>query len=201
MFMDAGGMAALVRHLKGACNSVIQLAAECIKELAVFRDDFSVSAVSAGGIPALVQVLQDNKDPDVLIQAADALANIGHTHESHQTQVGSAPGAIGCIVGLLTDCTNKNFLMALMRAITKLSGSHKGNQDAFIARGVAPHVIMLTGVSKSRDLQLGAVDAVASLVDGNISTQKHMLSEGVEGHLMNLLKKSRQVVVQVNSVP
>ena len=197
MFMDAGGMTALVRHLKGVGNCVIQLAAESIKELAAFHNDYSATAVSAGAIPALVQVLQDNKEPDVLVQCADALANIGHTSESHQSQIGSAPGAIVCIISLFNDCTNKNLLMALTRSITKLADKHKNNQEAFISRGVAPHIIMLTGVSKSRDLQLGAVDAVSSLAEGNAATQKNLLSEGAEGPLMGLLKKSRQVMVQV----
>ena len=198
MFMDAGGMTALVRHLKGKGNRVIQLSAECIKELAEIKLDYASRAVQDGAIPSLVQVLQENKDPEVLVQAADALANIAHSSETHKSQVGSAPGAIVGIVNLFVDNTNKDLLIALTRSVYKIAYEHRSNQNAFISHGVAAHVIMLTNLNKNRDLQLSAVDAEASIAEGNSDTQQHLLAEGAVSPLMSLLKKSRNANVQVS---
>ena len=193
-FTSSGGMAALVKHLKGQSNLLLMLAARCIKELCTVAT-YSDHAAQHGAIPALVKVLQSLHDPDVLVETVDALGNIGAGKETHQSTIGTTQGAILSIVSLFEDCTNKNLLMGLTRAMAKIANVHEDNQNAFINEGVAAPVITLTRV-KNKDMQVNAVIAIHSLAKGNPISQKHILEDGVVMPLIQLLKKSRQPVLQ-----
>ena len=193
-YLASGGLAATVKHLKSTNNMIIMLAARSIKELCTVAR-YSDAAAQAGAIPALTKVLQTNHDPEVLVEAVDALGNIAAGKDTHQSAIGQNPGALASIIALFEDCTNKALLMGLTRAVAKIARLHEYNQNTFINEGVAPAVITLTRV-KNKDLQLNAVVAIHGLAEGNPNSQKYILEAGVVMPLMQLLKKSRQPNLQ-----
>ena len=193
-FMSAGGMAALVKHLKVQNNLVITLAATCIKEICVVKE-YANTAAQHGAIPSLVKVMQSFHDPEVLVETVLALCKIAESSTELQTTVGKTQGAILILSGLFENCTYKPLLMALTEAASTIGHLHVENQNNYIRVGVAPHIITLTRV-KNKDLQLNAVDAIYNLAENNFRTQKLILEEGCVNPLMNLLKKSRQPNLQ-----
>ena len=193
-FMSSGGMAALVRHLKAENNSVIQLSAQCIKEMCQNKE-YCDHAANNGAIPALVKVLQTNPDPGVLVESVLALSNISDQNPTHQGTIGSTQGAVTSIVNLFEDCIHKPLLAALTKAVSKISENHDNNQNTFITEGVALPLIGLTR-GKIKDCQLNAVEAIHSLAAGNPHTQAAILAEGAVLPLLQLLRKNRAPQLQ-----
>ncbi|CAH1779553.1 unnamed protein product [Owenia fusiformis] len=186
---SSGGMAHIVKLLKSSNNFVIQLAAETIKEMCKVKE-YAIQASQAGAIGALVKVIQSITDPDVLVEAVEALGFIAEENENHQGSIGSTPGCVTSLINLYEDCNNKELLMGLTKAIDKIIKNNENNQTAFVDEGVGPHVIMLLKV-KHKDLQLCAVDTLESMAHNNNHAQKAILQEGAVEPLMTLLKKSR----------
>ena len=193
-FMSAGGMAALVKHLKVQNHMVITLAATCIKEICVVKE-YAESAAQHGAIGALAKVTQTIHDPEVLVETVLALCRIPQCKTEFQTTIGKTPDAISSLSGLFENCTHKPLLMALTEAVSTIAHLHVENQNSYVKVGVAPHIITLTRV-KNKDVQLNAVDALYNLAENNRHTQKAILEEGCLNPLMNLLKKSRQPNLQ-----
>ncbi len=193
-FMSAGGMPALVKHLKVQNNMVITLAARTIKEICVVSQN-AEAASQNGAIPALVKVLQTIHDPEVLVESVLALCRIAEGSEALQTTIGKTAGAISNLTSLFEDCTFKPLLMALTEGVISIAHLHEDIQNMYVQEGCAPHLITLTRV-KNKDVQMNAVDAIYSLAENNPHTQKTILEDGAVNPLMNLLNKSRQPNLQ-----
>ena len=170
------------------------MAAECIKEFALFPK-YADKAVQDGCLPALVKVIQTNIEPDVLVQVMLAIGNIAAASTQHQTTIGGTQGAITSTVMLLQDCKSKSLLLAVTEMIAKVCQDHESNQNAFIAEGVASHVITLT-TQKHKDIQLNSVQAIHALAKDNQQTQQAIMEEGVVMPLLQLLRKSRAPKLQ-----
>ena len=190
----SGGIPGLVRLFKSKTNFAIQLAAQILKELCVVKE-YCDQAAQNGAIPALVKVIQDLNDPEVLVEVVSALGNIADNNPSHQATIGTSLGAVSAITCRFEDCTYKPLLMALTKTVTKICEKNEINQNAFVAEGVSSHIITLTRV-KNKDIQLAAVEGIQKLAEGNAHTQQHILEEGVVMPLLQLLRKTRQQNLQ-----
>ncbi|XP_074644329.1 ankyrin and armadillo repeat-containing protein-like [Tubulanus polymorphus] len=189
-FCSSGGMQALVKQIKEPNAHLVELTAKAMRLLGLVESHANLAAQN-GAIPALVKVIHTFKEPEVLIEAIDALGNIVDGKEVHQGTAGNTSGCITGLVGLFEDNVNRDLLNSVTVTIRKLAENHSRNQLAFVEEGLAPHVIMLTRV-KNRDLQLRSVEAIHVIVMGNTDTQRLFLESGAVMPLMQLLKKSRQ---------
>ncbi|ELU14680.1 hypothetical protein CAPTEDRAFT_224898 [Capitella teleta] len=192
--MASGLMTSLIKMLKSQHSYILQMAASVTKELASVAE-YAEQAAQAGAIPSLVKVTQTVKEPEVLVEVAHALASIVQHDPAHQQALGGQQGAISSIIGLFDGLSHKDLLLALTKLVSAAVKQNETNQTAFVQQGVAPHIITLSRV-KHKELQMSAVVAVHRLAEGNPTTQKIILDEGVVHPLMQLLRRSRQADVQ-----
>ncbi|KAL5021576.1 hypothetical protein ScPMuIL_000731 [Solemya velum] len=188
-----GGLYAFVRLLKSTSNTVIQLSAEILKKLAMTKE-YAEQEVQNNAVPGLIKVLQNVTEPDVLVEAVDALGNIAEMGNK-QTMVGTANGCIPAIITLFEGQKDKALLYSLCVAVRKISDNEKSNQMMLVDKGVTPYIVVLTR-TKNRDLQLSAVEAIHKLAENNPQTQKEIVKENAQELLLQLLKRSRAELVQ-----
>lgn len=186
---SSGGIPAFIRLLKSQSTQSIQLSAQILKELVKTRE-YADNAVQNNAIPSLLKVLQTIKDPEVLVEVVDALGNIAEVSTTHQSTIGNTPGSLQSITNLYNNQKDKDLLYSLNHAVGKIAYKNTNNQNNFVELGVTPHVVVFC-LTKNRDLQLSAVEAIHKIAEDNPKTQKAMLVERAHDHLMKLLKKTR----------
>ena len=191
---SSGGISAFVRLLKSTNNMAVQLSAKILKELAKVKE-YADNMVQNSAIPGLLKVLQSIPDQEVLIEAVDALGNIAEVSPQHQSTIGQTPNSLNSIVSLYKDQKDKGLLLSLTNAVGKISVSNQHNQNTLVDLGVTPYIVVLCR-TRYRDLQLAAVETVHRLADDNPKTQKAILHEHAQDHLMQLLKKTRAEALQ-----
>lgn len=191
--ISSGGIPIFIKLLKSPCNHVIQLSAEILKEMATEKEYTEVETQN-NAIPTLVKVLQTIRDEGVLVQALECLGNIADVDLKYKAQVGTSPGCITTIVGLFENQKDKSLLHSLARVVGKIAYQDEVNQNSFIETGVTPHIVVLTA-TRNRDIQVSAVEAISKVADNNKKTQKAILADNVQEHLLRLLKNTRAKAV------
>lgn len=191
---SAGGIDALIRHLKSSNNRIIKLVSMSLSLLSAVRSHADQIS-QKGAIPALVTVMQKNSNPEVLVDVVTALGAVCDGSDSRQSLLNTTLGGIQSLSDILEDCVDPDLLLALCQCVSKVTRRHTVNQNAFATCGGAPSVIMLTDI-KNKEIQLAAVDTIHMLAEGNSYTQKVLAEEGVTGPLINLLNKSKSQVIQ-----
>ncbi|XP_041376737.1 ankyrin and armadillo repeat-containing protein-like [Gigantopelta aegis] len=198
LLVSSGGIPAFIKLLKSQNSYAVQLAAEILKHLAR-KPDYAEIESQNQVIPCLLKVMQSFHDPEVLVQAVEAMGNIAEAGPHHQRAIGSAQGCIATIVTLF----EKNYPLlshTLVDAVSKIVKGDKDNQITFVDEGVTIQIMqVIMSQSRNRELQLSAVQAIHCLAEDNTHTQKDILDKGAERLLMQLLKKSRAEKLQENT--
>ncbi|XP_052818748.1 ankyrin and armadillo repeat-containing protein-like [Mya arenaria] len=191
---SSGGIPAFVRLLKSQNNMTIQLSAQILKELATIKE-YADNMVQNNAIPNLLKAMQTVNDHEVLVEAVDCLGNIAEVNPSHQSQIGQLPNSLHTIVGLYKDQKDKALLFSLNKAIGKIANKNQSNQNTIADLGAASYVVILCR-TRNKDLQLSSVEAIQALAEDNPKTQRVILSERAQDHLMQVLKKTRVEMLQ-----
>lgn len=191
---SSGGIPAFVRLLKSQNNMTIQLSAQTLKEMASIKE-YADNMVQNNAIPGLLKVMQTVNDHAVLVEVVDALGNISEAASQHQSAIGQLPGSLQSIIGLYQDQKDKNLLFSLNKTVGKIASKNQTNQNALVDLGAASHVVILCK-TRNKDLQLSSVEAIHRLAEDNPKTQRVILSERAQDHLMQLLKKTRAEALQ-----
>ncbi|CAG2212123.1 ankyrin and armadillo repeat-containing protein-like [Mytilus edulis] len=192
---SSGGIIAFITLLKSTNHYVIQLSAEILDSLAT-NQTYALQISQNNGIPALVKVLQDIHDYEVLIPAVHCLGNLAESETKIQAQVGTSHGCIPQLVVLFEEFHEHSFLVTLSNVVGKIANNDETNQNNFINAGIVPHIISLLNIRSSKDIQMSAVDTIYKLSIGNDSTQKAMVGENIHEHMLKMLRVTRIVVIQ-----
>ncbi|RXM34253.1 Ankyrin and armadillo repeat-containing protein [Acipenser ruthenus] len=199
---NSGGLPTLTSLLHKASQRVFLGTVLVIKEIAV-EEKYAEALSSAGVLSALLEVLQlaseniaeGKEETFFLILVVDSLCSMAQASESCRNAMGKQKGFFSPLVGLLEAGNPKSLLMALCKAVSSMVARHPSNQTAFLKENGEVPLVQLLKV-KSRDLQLGTIQAIYSLAEGNEHAQKRVLVSGGVKPLMQLLTKSRTVSVQ-----
>ncbi|MGH0119994.1 UNVERIFIED_CONTAM: hypothetical protein FKN15_061112 [Acipenser sinensis] len=199
---NSGGLPTLTSLLHKASQRVFRGTVLVIKEIAV-EEKYAEALSSAGVLSALLEVLQltsvniteGKEETFFLIPVVDSLCSMAQASESCRNAMGKQKGFFSPLVGLLEAGNPKSLLMALCKAVSSMVARHPSNQTAFLVENGEVPLVQLLKV-KSRDLQLGTIQAIHSLAEGNEHAQKRVLASGGAKPLMQLLTKSRTVSVQ-----
>lgn len=186
---SSGGIPAFVKLLKSTNSMTVQLSAQILKELATVRE-YADNMVQNNAIQGLLKVMQTSHDNEVLVEVVDALGNIAEASPQHQNAIGQLPGTLQSLVALYKDQKDKGLLFSLNRSVGKIANKNQNNQNTIAELGAASHVVVLCR-TKNKDLQLSSVEAIHRLAEDNAKTQRVILAERAQDHLMHLLKKTR----------
>lgn len=81
------------------------------------------------------------------------------------------------------------------KTVAKVAYQHQNNQNSLVDLGAAVYVVILCR-TRNRELQLSSVEAIHRLAEDNPKTQRVILSERAQDHLMQLLKRTRAEALQ-----
>lgn len=191
---STGGIPAFVRLLKSESSLTVQLSAQILKELAKVKE-YADNMVQNNAIPSLLKVMQTLHGNEVLVEAVDAMGNIAEASAQHQSAIGQLPGSLQSLIALYKDQKDKNLLYSLNRTVGKIAKQNQSNQNSLVDLGAAVYVVVLCR-TRNRELQLSSVEAIHRLAEDNPKTQRVILSERAQDHLMQLLKRTRAEALQ-----
>lgn len=191
---STGGIPAFVRLLKSQNSLTVQLSAQILKELATVKE-YADNMVQNNAIPSLLKVMQSAYENEVMVEAVDALGNISEASPQHRSAVGQLPGSLQSLIALYKDQKDKNLLYSLNKTVAKVAYQHQNNQNSLVDLGAAVYVVILCR-TRNRELQLSSVEAIHRLAEDNPKTQRVILSERAQDHLMQLLKRTRAEALQ-----
>jgi len=186
---SSGGIPAFIKLLKSNSKTTVQLSARILKELATVKE-YADSMVHNNILPALLKVMQTIPEPEVLVEVVEALGNIAEASPQHQNAAGSLSGCLQSLVALYKDQKNIPLLFSLNNTVGKMANKSQNNQNTIAELGAASYVVILCR-TKNKDLQLSSVEAIHRLAEDNSKTQRVILAERAQDHLMQLLKKTR----------
>ncbi|XP_045192048.2 ankyrin and armadillo repeat-containing protein-like [Mercenaria mercenaria] len=191
---STGGIPAFVRLLKSQSSLTVQLSAQILKELAKVKE-YADNMVQNNAIPSLLKVMQSAYDNEVMVEVVDALGNIAEASPQHQSAIGQLPGSLQSLIALYKDQKDKNLLFSLNKTVGKIAHQNQNNQNSLVDLGAAVYVVILCR-TRNRELQLSSVEAIHRLAEDNPKTQRVILSERAQDHLMQLLKRTRAEALQ-----
>lgn len=186
---SSGGIPAFVKLLKSNQCQTVRLAAKILKELATIKE-YADNMVQNNVLAGLLKVMQSIPDIEALVETVDALGNIAEASPQHQVAIGQLPGCLQSLVALYKDQKDKGLLFSLNKTVGKLANKNQNNQNIIAELGAASYVVILCR-TKNKDLQLSSVEAIHKLAEDNGKTQRVILNERAQDHLMQLLKKTR----------
>lgn len=189
-----GGPDTLIRHLKSTDSTLVRLSCAVLSSLSA-ASQYTELISNKGAIPALINVLQNGYDSDVLVEAVRCLGILCEDSTVRQGLVTTTLGGIQTLCTVMGECSNAELLLEICRSVSKITRRHTVNQNSFLTSGGGQHIIALTDI-KNRDIQLAAVDTIHMLAEDNPYTQPKLIEDGVIGPLINLLNKSKSQVIQ-----
>jgi len=189
-----GGIDTFIRHLKSPTGDIIRLVSVVLSLLCSVKK-YANEAANQGVIPALVAVLKLSHEPEVLVEVVNAIGVMCDGDIARQTLLHNTNEGLPNMCSLLDDAVDSDLILALTRALGRVSRKHEVNQNAIVDCKAMPVIIALTNL-KNRDIQLSAVDTIHHLVEGNSYTQRVTMREGAINPLMTLLKRSKTQVIQ-----
>lgn len=146
---------------------------------------------SNSGVDALIHLLQNNDDEEVVGCVLSTLKNLADSNSEIQTMIGNNKTTMKSFVDLLTTLKNKHVLATVAKTIRMLVQSHSANQDGFVNEGGIPPLMELMKI-KSRECQFAVIEAIQALCEKNENNQTIVTDIGCVMALMRQLKRSRQ---------
>lgn len=119
-----------------------------------------------------------------------------HNKPEFQHRLRETSDAIRTMVGLYKGCTSRSLLQVLTDCVSSAVRGNYENQKRFVAEGVAQHIAALTTVV-FKSLVLSAIEAFHSLAEANPETQQELLAAGIADGLLNQMKRTRYMSIQV----
>lgn len=192
--VKCGGLEALIAHLKSSTNDVVMYSSRALSLVCVMPQ-FAEQLCQRGGMNGLVNVLKQNPDATVLVEAVNAVGIVCDGSKSRQTLFNSIPGAMQSISSILEIHVTFDLLLNVCHCVSKICSLNTDNQNSFSNSGGALPIIYLINM-KNKDIQLAAVDTIHVLVDGNPDTQRSFMEKDTVKPLICLLNKSKSQEVQ-----
>ncbi|XP_031564249.1 ankyrin and armadillo repeat-containing protein-like [Actinia tenebrosa] len=184
------GIPAIISQLKENQRPLYMRASKILGELA-FNEKNKATIASNNGVDALVNLLQNNDDEEVVDCVLRTIKNLADSNSEIQTLIGNNKTTMKSFVNLLTEVKNKHVLATVARTISMIVKTHSANQDGFINEGGIPPLMELMKI-KSRECQFAVVEAIQALCEKNENNQTIVTDLGCVMMLMRLLKRSRQ---------
>jgi hypothetical protein len=135
-------------------------------------------------IEGLVHELQPNIPPDVTMEAADALRELGKQSSDNKVAIFAA-GAFPPIVLLLSD-VSEDVQFSAARALRSLVTGHAALKSAVAASGAIPPLVLLLR-HLSEDVRLQASDALRNLAGNHLANAAAISAAGAIPRLVQLL--------------
>jgi len=191
-----GGIDTFVRHLtKSKTGIIIQKTSTAISILCTVTK-YADQAAGKGVLPALVNILNNPYEPEVLDESVNAIGVVCELSEPRQTLFYNTANSIDFLCNLLKEAINPQLILGLHKCICRITRHHEVNQNAIADVQDVVFTIIAFCSSKNKDIQLSAVDAIHMLADGNNYTQQILIQEGAINPLMLLLRRSKNQNVQ-----
>jgi ankyrin repeat protein len=184
------GIPAIISQLQGNKRSLYLRACKVLGELAINVKN-KESIANNNGVDALVNLLQNNDDEEVVDCVLSTIKNLADSNSEIQTLIGNNKTTMKSFVSLLTEIKNKHVLATVARTISMIVKSHSANQDGFINEGGIPPLMDLMKI-RSRECQFAVVEAIQALCERNENNQSIVTDLGCVMILMRQLKRSRQ---------
>ncbi len=192
-----GGIPVITKLLRSNNNALVQLTGRCLREMARV-EAFAVIVAQSGAIPDLIKAMERFREPEVLVELVEVIANLVEENTNHQQALGSLTGAVHTLISLFEGEVNSSLLLALTSCISKATRQNEDSQVLFCNEGVAVYLINLTDY-REKEVQLRAVETIQTLAKENPTTQKILTDAGVVSPLMQMMQKTRQEVVLVRT--
>ncbi|KAK3702153.1 hypothetical protein QZH41_008212 [Actinostola sp. cb2023] len=184
------GIPAIINQLKQSKRTLYLSASMLLGELADTLKNKEVIA-SNNGVDALIHLLQNNDDEEVIGCVLSTLKNLADSNSEIQTLIGNNKTTMKSFVDLLTIVKNKHVLATVAKTIQMLVQSHSANQDGFVNEGGIPPLMNLMKI-KSRECQFAVIEAIQALCEKNENNESIVTDLGCVMALMRQLKRSRQ---------
>ena len=105
-------------------------------------------------------------------------------------------GAVETLVGLYSNCTSRSLLQALTDCVSNAVRGNPESQKRFVEAGVGRHLTRLITVL-CKSLVLSTIEAIHTIAEFNPDTQRALLATGIPDSLLNVMKRTRYVSMQV----
>ena len=168
----------LSKLLTSKNHELVGMSARCLLLLGDAKS-FPDEALRHGVYQSLVDATRNERGkPDVLTDIIETMGSIVTGQTMMQSGFGLASGSFVAIVELLDGQPTRRLVVALCMTISRLAQHHVDNQNSFVAAGVLSRLMASTR-ERYLNVQLAAVEAVRSLVDGNIHTGNIVIQDGL----------------------